>query len=400
MKNILTVARMSLMSACQAVSLRTALTALLLALAALHAAEPSAPQFVDVFVSGQEGYPNFRIPSLVVTGKGTLLAVCEGRTKNDDHAANDLVLKRSSDGGKLWSKLQIVRDEGEATCNDPVMTVLDSGRVLLFYARFPAEAHTKEVVPGFEGKVTRHFVMHSDDDGATWSAPREITRSVKPANAQATSQGAGVGIQLKSGAKKGRVLIPMWQRIGAEPKVETFAYVAISDDGGETWHHSQPVPHGRGDGRPWHNISEAALVELDDGRVMMNGRNANGPVPFHRKLSFSADAGETWSVCMEEKQLPEPQCQASLIRVRDGEATALLFANPNSQDGRKNGTVRLSRDDGKTWQHSRVLVPGVFRYNCLAQLPDGTLLCLFEQGPTKTPKITLARFDLNWLQTK
>lgn len=374
------------------------LTSLLLApLAALHSAERTSPHIVDVFVSGQDGYPNYRIPSLVVTTQGTLLALCEGRTKNDDHAANDLVIKRSSDGGKSWSALQLVRDEGEATCNDPVMTVLETGRVLLFYARFPAEAHTKEVVPGFEGKVTRHFVMHSDDEGATWSAPREVTRMVKPANAQATSQGAGVGIQLKSGPRKGRVLVPMWQRIGEGEKIEIFAYAAISDDSGETWHHSRPVPHGRGDSRPWHNISEAALVELNDGRIMMNGRNANGPVPFHRKLSFSTDAGETWSTCIEEKHLPEPQCQASLTRIRDSNGTALFFANPNSQDGRKNGTVRLSRDEGKTWPHSRVLVPGVFRYNCLAQLPDGTLLCLFEQGPTKTPKITLARFTLDWL---
>lgn len=376
----------------------TLLTALLFApLAGLHAAEPSTSQFVDVFVSGQDGYPNYRIPSLVLTPKGVLLALCEGRTKNDDHAANDLVLKRSNDGGEKWSKLQLVRDEGEATCNDPVMTVLDSGRVLLFFARFPADAHTKNVVPGFEGKVTRHFVMHSDDDGAAWSEPREVTRMVKPKNAQATSQGAGVGIQLNIGPRKGRILVPMWQRIGEGKQIETFAFTAISDDSGATWHHSQPVPHGRGDERPWHNISEAVLIELNDGRIMMNGRNANGPVPFHRKLSFSADAGETWSTCTEEKQLPEPQCHGSLIRIKTGDNTAMLFANPNSQDGRKNGTVYLSHNEGKTWPVSRMLVPGVFRYNCLAQLPDGTLLCLFEQGPTKTPKITLARFTLDWI---
>ena len=114
----------------------TLLTTLLLApLAVLHAADAASPEFVDVFVSGQDGYPNYRIPSLVVTSKGTLLALCEGRTKNDDHAANDLVLKRSGDGGRSWSKLQLVRDEGEATCNDPVMTVLDDGRVLLFFAQ-------------------------------------------------------------------------------------------------------------------------------------------------------------------------------------------------------------------------------------------------------------------------
>ena len=368
---------------------------LIVPLSLIQAAEP---EFTDVFMSNKEGYPNFRIPSLVVTQKGTVLAMCEGRAKHDDNAENDLVLKRSTDGGKTWSPLQLVRDNGADTCNDPVMTVLDSGRVLLFFVRFPADAHTKEVVAGFEGKVSRHFVMTSDDDGKTWSAPREVTRQVKPAEARATSQGAGTGVQLQRGPHKGRVLVPMWQRIGE--KTETMAFVAISDDRGETWHHSQPVPHGRDGGRPWHNISEPALVELNDGRIMMNGRGANGPLPFHRKLSHSADAGETWSQCIEEKQLRESQCQASLLRItdpRDPKMKPLMFCNPNSHESRKDGTVRLSFDEGRTWPVSRLLVPGTFKYNCLAQLPDGTLLCLFERGASKTPSVTLARFTMDWV---
>ena len=376
---------------------RSIATACLLALLGgiLAAAEP---EFADVFVSKQEGYANYRIPSLVVTKKGTVLALCEGRTKNDDHAENDLVLKRSTDGGRTWSPLQLVRDEGARTCNDPVMTLPDTGRVLLFFVRFPSDAHTKEVVVGFEGKVTQHFVMTSDDEGKTWSPPRDVTRQVKPADARATSQGAGVGVQLQQGPHKGRVLVPMWQRIGE--KTETMAYVAISDDRGETWHHSQPVPHGRDGGRPWHNISEPALAELNDGRIMMNGRGANGPIPFHRKLSHSADAGETWSQCIEEKQLPESQCQASLLRIsdpRDPKKMPLMFCNPNSHEGRKNGTIRISYDEGKTWPVSKQLVAGTFRYSSLAVLPDKTIPCLFEQGASKTPSVTLARFTLDWL---
>ncbi len=355
------------------------------------------PQFFDVFTSGRDGYPNYRIPSLVVTKKGIVLALCEGRTKNDDHAANDLVLKRSTDGGITWGSLQLVRDEGESTCNDPVMTALDNGRVLLFYACFPPDAHTKEVVSGYEGKVTRHFTMHSDDDGATWNAPHEVTRGVKSADAQATSQGAGAGLQLRSGPRAGRVLVPMWRR--SLPSIQQ-AYVAISDDLGETWRHSPIVPNGRSDQNRAHNMSEATLVELADGTIMLNGRNWNGPLPMFRKVSLSRDGGETWSQCVIETQLPEPQCQGSLTRFsgpHDDLQSRLLFSNPNSQDGRKNGTIRLSYDDGKTWPVSKQLVAGTYRYSSLAVLADKTILCLFEQGASKTPNITLARFTLDWL---
>lgn len=393
------------------------MTRLLLLLPALLAAAPlaadvAAPEFTDVFVSGREGYPNYRIPALVVTKGGTLLALCEGRALNSDHSANDLVLKRSRDGGRTWSPLQLVRDEGDDTCNDPVMVALDTGRVLIFYVRFPAEAHTLEVASGFSGKVTRHYVMVSDDEGRTWSEPREISRQVKPPAAQATSQGAGAGLQLRQGPHAGRVLVPMWQRRilappapGAKLRVSDGltamqqAFVAYSDDRGATWRHSAIVPDGRSaDGR-LHNMSEGALVELADGTVLMNGRNANGPMPMHRKVSVSRDGGATWSQCRIEEQLPEPQCQGSLLRLSDAASgrSRILFSNPNSPRGRTNGFLRLSYDETATWPIGKPLVPGVYRYSSLALLPDRTIAVLFEQGTAKTPTISLARCRLEWL---
>ena len=350
--------------------------------------QDAGPEFVDVFVSGRDEYPNYRIPSLVVTSKGTLLAQCEGRHRDHDHAANDIVLKRSVDGGRTWGPLQLLRDEGQATCNDAVMLALDTGRILLFYVRYPEEAHTEDVVPGYEGLVSRHFVMLSDDDGVSWTAPREVTRQVKRPQARATSQGPGVGLQLRRGPHAGRICIPMWEDAGA--------IYALSDDRGQTWRHSQPVPGGVTDGRPL-GSSESQLVELADGTILMNCRDGGG----FRNRSTSHDGGETWAPVTIEQALPDSSCQGSLLLLSDpldGATSRLLFSNPASQLDRFNGTIRLSYDEGRTWPVSKQLVPGTFCYSCLARLPDGTIGLLFEQRSRTMPMtVTFARFSLAWL---
>ena len=133
-------------------------------MAALHAADSASPEFVDVFVSGQDGYPNYRIPSLVVTTKGTLLALCEGRTKNDDHAANDLVLKRSSDGGRTWSAPEriLAGPKHEAVTGKlPNVLALPGGMLALL------TAHTK-----------RGCFLHLSRDGSgrEWDEAQLITK--------------------------------------------------------------------------------------------------------------------------------------------------------------------------------------------------------------------------------
>jgi len=355
------------------------------------------PQFIDVFRGGEEGYPNYRIPSLVVTKKGTLVAICEGRSRDNDHADNDLVMKRSHDGGKTWSKLTVLRDEGKATCNDPVQVVLESGRILLFYALFPEDAHTDEVVPGYEGKVNRHFMMYSDDDGLTWSAPRDISRQVRRPDARASAHGAGFGVQLRHAPHAGRILFPMWELRGADKQMR--AYCAISDDGGQNWKTSEALPDGSKEGQRF-NANEWIILEREDGSLLMNARGWNMPPPTFRVRSLSTDGGLHWKPAAVSPQLPEPQCHGSMLRFSSAPTSGksrILFANPATHMGRKKGTIRLSYDEGETWPVAKELVPGIFRYSCLAILPDQTICCLFEQGPADTPRITLARFSLAWV---
>lgn len=366
---------------------------ILLALAGTAAA-PAAPALIDVFVNGQEGYPAYRIPALITTPRGTLLAFAEGRANLRDHAENDIVLKRSTDGGKTWNALQVVHEDGTNCLSNPTAVIVrETGRVLLMYQRYAKGFDEHKAEPGLDGpRICRTLIQHSDDDGVTWSKPVEITAQVKrPTEVTSTATGPGIGIQLVRGKHAGRILMPFNQGPYGKWKV----YAAFSDDAGKSWRFGATADEGAAG-----HANEVQMVELTDGSVMLNARNQGGGLK-QRKIAISRDGGETWSTTQHDATLVEPTCQASLLRHPGGSDSTrdvLLFSNPGTQTARTNGVIRLSRDDGKTWTTSRVLYPGGFAYSCLTSLPDGAIGCLFERDGYKT--IAFARFTLNWAEGK
>jgi sialidase-1 len=351
-------------------------------------AEPLA--LVDVFAGGQDGYPAYRIPALITTPRGSLLAFAEARANLRDHAENDIVLKRSTDGGKTWGPLQLIDEDGTNALNNPTAVVVrQTGHVLLMYQRYAKGFDEHKTEPGYDGpRICRTFITHSDDDGATWAEPREVTQQVKrPTVATSTATGPGIGIQLARGPHAGRVLMPFNQG----PYGKWQVYAAFSDDSGKSWRYGQTAPEGT---RGYAN--EVQFVELKDGSVMLNARNQAGDKL--RKVALSRDGGETWSATQTDPALVEPVCQAAFLRhpaTGDPMDDVFLFSNPATQTARTNGTIRLSRDEGKSWPVSRVIYPGSFAYSCLASLPDGTVGCLFERDGTK--RISFAQFTLEWV---
>src|SRR5215212_7644444 len=136
------------------------------------------PLRTDVFVAGADGYHTYRIPSVIVTPKGTVLAFCEGRKAGRGDAGNiDLLLRRSTDGGKTWGKAQVVWDDGDNTCGNPCPVVdAKTGTVwLLLTHNFGKDTQSKIVAGTGQGTRTV-WVTRSTDDGATWAAPIEITK--------------------------------------------------------------------------------------------------------------------------------------------------------------------------------------------------------------------------------
>lgn len=344
------------------------------------------PEETDVFIQGQEGYPNYRIPSIIVTQKGTLLAFCEARQSLvEDHSENDLVLKRSTDGGKTWGPHQVISTDGKNSLNDPTAVVVEeTGQILLFYVKFPYGPDGYRYRPGIEGEpITRIFVIHSIDDGKTWSKPRDITTSTKKPDFSFVCVGEGVAIQLRRGTHKGRIVVPCNHISSGERKT----YVSYSDDLGQTWHVG-------GESGPGTN--ESQIVEQVDGSIMVNARSYREK--GCRATSISQDGGASWSPVSDDETLVESICQASFLRytdILDGSKSRLLFSNPASTQGRVKGTVRLSYDEGMSWPIAKTIYPGSFAYSCLTVLPDMSIGCLYEKNDYKT--LTFARFTLEWL---
>ena len=341
----------------------------------------------DIFVSGQEGYHTFRIPSLLTTPRGTLLATCEGRKNNRrDQGDVDLVLKRSDNFGATWSDLQLIHEEGgnaEITIGNPCPVVdQETGTIWMPFCR-----NNDDV-----------FVMSSQDDGRTWSKPRKITSDVKRDGWGWYATGPGVGIQLTRGQYNGRLVIPCDHRERKDNKWVTMSHVFYSDDHGATWRLGGTVAD---------HTNECQVVELHDGRLMINMRNlwardgGRQECGGKRAVAISADGGDSWEDIAFHETLIEPICQASFLKHSDDvfRQAPLFFSNPASAEGRSQLTIRMSTDQAETWPIARTIHAGPAAYSCLTILPDRSLGCLYEAGDQSPyERLRYARFTIPWLR--
>ena len=323
-----------------------------------------------LFSSGEGGYACYRIPAIVTTNSGMLLAFAEARKNGCGDAGNiDLVVKRSADGGKTWSGMQIVWDDADNTCGNPAPVVdRKTGNIVLLSTWNLGADHEKQIIEGTSKDTRRVFVLTSEDDGNSWSKPREITTDVKKANWTWYATGPCNGIQMQSGKHKGRLVIPS-DHIEAVSK-KYFSHSIHSDDGGQTWK--------LGGTTPTDMVNECTVAELPKGQLLLNMRNYNATRV--RQISTSKDGGQTWSELKPDSTLIEPVCQGSLLTFKKGRKSILAFSNPASQKTRANMTVRLSYDQGQTWKSSQVLYEGPSAYSNLVQLPNGNLACFYEAG--------------------
>jgi sialidase-1 len=378
---------------------------------------------MNLFEAGKGGYQLYRIPGLVVTSEGTLLAYCEAR-KSDrgDWGTIDILLNRSTDGGKTWGDpVKIADVPGEKTKNPVAVAqkLAATGEVTYNNPVLIADAKKGVVHLLFCLEYMRCFYAKSEDDGVSFGKPVEITDAFKEFSTEydwkVLATGPAHGIQLKGG----RLVVPVWLSLGTgghahRPSVTSVIY---SDDSGKTWHRGEvAVPNTS----EWVNPNETVVVELSDGSVMLNVRSES---KNHRRLvTVSKDGATKWSKPEFQEQLLEPICMASIVRVparANAKASRILFANPDNLEAtppkkanpgqgrdRKNLSVKSSDDDGKTWKFNRVLEAGFSGYSDLAVGMDGTVYCLYERGSTdgkniyKTGFLTLARFPMEWVEGK
>lgn len=349
--------------------------------------EPRKLHHTDVYIAGEQGYNTFRIPAAIAAGNGTLLAFAEARRTGAGDAGDiDLVLKRSHDGGASWSPLQVVGDNGPNTFGNPCPVVdRRTGTIWLLATQNLGTDREKDIIAGTSQAGRTVWVLKSRDDGATWSAPAEITASVKRPDWTWYATGPGVGIQTRTG----RLVIPANHAVAATGS--HHSHVIVSDDGGGSWQLGGTVGSG---------TNESQVVELADGRLMLNMRN-HPPKPANfRMVATSGDRGRTWSAPSPDRALIEPPAQASILRLTTAAAQdrdRLVFSNPASAR-RERMAVRLSYDEGASWPVLRIVHEGPAAYSSLVVLPDRSIGLLYERG-TRSPYETLAfaRFTLEWL---
>ncbi len=372
--------------------LKRGATLLLLLSFGLLASEISSAQGneVPVFVSGQEGYKSFRIPAIVSMPNGKLLAFAEGRVHHaGDFGDVKIVVKTSNENGRTWSKVQIVADYDTLQAGNPAPVVdltdpaYPKGRVFLFYNT--GNNHEYDVR---KGKGWREvWYKTSTDGGETWSDPVNITTqvhrpkqpSVNPAynfseDWRTYANTPGHALQFAWGKYKGRIYVAANHSAGdPQPNGKDYrAHGFYTDDHGKTFHISQTVDLEGG--------NENMAAQLSGNGLMLNLRNQQGHVKA-RYIALSKDGGETWYKQYFDKKLPDPVCQGSILNV--GKKT-LAFCNDADTNKRNNLTLRISKDDGKTWTkrfliYSNDKINDASAYSDIVNINKNTIGVLYEK---------------------
>jgi sialidase-1 len=372
---------------------------------------PSLSQQVLFRASQDPGYTCFRIPAVVKSTDGTLLAFAEGRVNScGDSADIDVVLKRSFDGGKTWGPLQVV-NPGNGNTHDQPTPIVDTrtGRILLI-------SNVNAAGPNPAGCATpcnrTAFIQYSDDDGLTWSPPSDITSQVKlPGWDWWFVTGPGHALQLTEGPHAGRLVIG----INAESSdgnghaVANHGALAYSDDDGTSWHvgavDTITFPAG---GTYTQKPSELSLAELPGGVIYAAGREQSGTDIGNRTYAISSDGGATFSTRFTTiPDLVTPMVEGSVLRLHTADGVdRMLFSSPANTDLRKTMMIRSSYNDGGTWENAdqgTVITNDEASYSDLVQISDpaasDTLVgLLYEAGTvTAADELRFATFNTEYL---
>lgn len=336
---------------------------------------------ITVFTAGDDGIDSYRIPTLVTSKKGALLVFAEARKiSSTDKTPTDIAFKRSEDNGKTWSKIKLLTEGGENAFMDPVALVDKvTGKIFLFTTLWPADDHSM-----FKNTA---WVITSDDDGKTWSKPRNITEEIVAKDHYIGGFGPGAGIQMVGSEFENRLIIPTRQTDGKISKNRTV----YSDDHGETWQIGMPAPDG----------GEYQITESPHNMLRYNLRAGKGK----RTVSVSKDGGESWSASHIDFRLQSSVdyggCQGSMLGIDN----ILFYVGPAgglgsaTHEDRQNLFIYRSLDGGDTWENDYLLHDKSAGYSCITQLADGGLAIIFEAADSEGfPKMTPGNRPPGWMR--
>ncbi|RZK48900.1 MAG: exo-alpha-sialidase [Pedobacter sp.] len=339
-----------------------------------------------VWTQNEDNINTHFVYGLTVTKKGTILAMAEARIDDwRDDSAHHLVLKRSTNKGKTFLPNQIIQESknGESWANPTLVQDHTTQEIFLFYALNQHNASS------------RLFYRTSKDEGATWSEPTEVTALFEPNKHAWTFHlpGPGHGIQLQ----KGRLIVQVWHRRSiafAAPERRYGVNCIYSDDHGKTWQVGGDSPVGE--------FNESQIVELQNGDLLLVARTHHAEGNSYQAKVISKDGGETWTQeAQYDAGLSGTVCDMGLVAY-DPKPGYLIASQPAELTKRRNLTIRLSKDEGKTWMYNKLLQEGPSTYSDLAILPDKSIICLYGLGGNRAvpDEVAIARFKLKWLKSK
>ncbi|MEX2591871.1 MAG: sialidase family protein [Anditalea sp.] len=333
----------------------------------------------EQFFEVRQIFSEERLPNIVTAMDGSILAVW---------GWNNVRVRRSEDGGKIWAKeieISAGLNSGGAIVDN------NTGDILIFTEERhpPAPLH----------------MFRSRDHGKSWTEEEIVIYPDVNGNIPSMCMNER-GITLQYGKYAGRLIRPARVYAGGnDPEFwdEHYTTAIYSDDGGKTWHTSEPFPA--------YGTGEAALEELADGTLYYNSRrhkSTDGLNPRRRHIAWSYDGGETWQDLSVSEELPDGDqhrdygLMAGLVRLPLDNHDILLFSNIESQKGRTHGTVWASFDGGKTWPVKKLIEKGGFAYSSLTAGRKGTsseslIYLLYEGGGHPTTAGYIARFNLAWI---
>ena len=349
--------------------------------------------------AGQDNTNTYRIPGLITTSKGTLIAVYDNRYNNSKDLQEDIDIgmSRSTDGGQTWQPMKVIMDMGEYGgrsqrlngTGDPSVLFDDKTNTIWVAALWMSGATEKDMLwwaskPGMKPEETGQFmVVKSTDDGLTWSQPTNLTSQIKDPAWQLLLQGPGRGITMTDGT----LVFP------AQFKADLGAKAI---DGGQYTCHSTIV-YSKDQGKTWQigtgaksNTTEAQVVQLTDGSLMLNMRDdrnrADKGVTNGRAVATTIDLGKTWTMhSTSNSALQESNCQASIIStdlvISGKKQQVLFFSNPNSKTDRSHMTIKASLDGGLTWPDMfqvELNAENGFGYSCMSMVDNHTIGIVYE----------------------
>lgn len=469
----------------------------------------------EVYRGGDFGRKNkdnvfgYRIPSLLKTEKGTLLAGADERIEQACDWGNiGMVIRRSEDDGVTWGKRETIvnlrnnprvplvtsGDYSGSPINMDMALVQDTssktkrifsiydmfpeGRGVISIANTPEKEYTqiggqsylnlynnekkskvftirdKGIVYNFKGKKTDYHVItettksdhsnlgdiykgkqllgniyftkhktspfrlakssyvwmsYSDDDGRTWSSPRDITASLRRRGMKFLGIGPGKGIVLKWGPHAGRIIIPAYStNWKSHLRGSQSSRLIYSDDHGKTWHTGKAVNDNRvlSNGEKIHSLTmdnkkeqntESVPVQLKNGDIKLFMRNLTGNL----EVATSKDGGETWQNHVKRyKEVHDAYVQLSAIRFEHDKKEYILLVNANGPGKkRQDGYARLAqvnRNGSFKWLYHHHIQDGSFAYNSVQQLNNDQFGVLYEHREKHQNSFTLNYKVFNW----